>query len=536
MFRPSTLFHLSLPALLLTALPSAVSATSLSEAVRHAVAHHPEIAAADHERAATAEELARAKGAYLPRIDATVEYGSHSTESDASGDNDASPSRRLALALNQSLYEPAKLSEIDRQRFRVNAAEAGLRSLVEEVALEAVGAYLEVWRDEEVVDLSKRNVSRHRATLNKVKGRMAAGEGGVGDVKQAESRLTNARATRVDNLRILEQDRAAYRRVIGLEAEEPTLPDIPDRWLPTTLEEAVERTLDGSPALRRARSEVAAAEAALEAAQAGFLPTVNAELSASDAENASGVAGDSEEMRAMVVLRYNLYAGGGDRARKREAAARKLAASDRLNNLRRRLVEQARRAWIGMKRSDEKLALLKQQQATADRVVEIYRKEFEIGQHSLLDLLDSESERFSVRVRRIDAEKEARLARYQLLAAMGSLTGVLQQEPPPPAAEPAPAPPAEPAHPQPAPPKAKSIAPPGEEAAWVVLIADDRPRADALADELQSQGYNQYVAPLAGGRFAVSLGVYREREYALDMMDRLKRLGYQPTILPKQLP
>ena len=555
MLRPTPPFHRPLAALLAATLPLAVSATTLSEAVRHAVAHHPEVAAADHERAATAEELARARGAYLPQLDATVEYGRERADSDASGVSDDSPTRRLGLTLNQSLYDPAKLREIDRQRSRLDAAAEGLRSRAEEVALEAVASYLEVWRDERVVELSERNVARHRATLTKVEGRLAAGEGGLGDVKQAESRLTNARATRVDNLRVLEQDRASYRRVVGLEASDLALPVLSAERLPHTLEAAVEQALDHNPALRRAEAEVAAADAALGAAKAGFLPTLDAEVSANEADNAGGVGGDSDDLRAMLVLRYNLYAGGGDRARKREAAARRLVAVERLNSLHRRLEERTRRAWVAKARSDEKRRLLEAQQTTADRVVEIYRKEFEIGRHSLLDLLDSESERFNVEVRRIDAEKEALLARYQLLAAMGRLNRVIDQAidrpPPPPKAETTPAtkPAAEaappkvvkraaprPAEPTPAPATAKPAPSTGEEAAWVVLIAEDRTAAEALAEQVAAHGYRRYIAAIGGGRHAVSVGLFREKGNANRLAAELRGHGFHPTLLPKRLP
>lgn len=530
--RPPLLARRPVVALLLATLPLPLCATTLGEAVHHAVTTHPEIAAANHERAATAEELARARGAYLPRVDASVELGAESSRSDASGRSDDSPTHRLSLLLNQSLYDPAKLSEIDRQGYRVNAAEEGLRAQVEEVALGAARAYLEVWRDEQVVALSKSNVSRHRATLAKVQGRLSAGEGGLGDVKQADSRLGDARATLADNRRILEQNRAGYQRAVGIAPEGLGRPKVEKGRLPATLEEALARTLSESPSLRRAQAEVEVADAALSAAQAGFLPTVNAELSATESENAGGVSGDRDDVTAMVVMRYNLYAGGGDRARKREAAARRLAAGDRLNALRRRLEEQTRRAWIAMERSDEKRKLLAAQQSTADRVVEIYRKEFEIGQHSLLDLLGSERERFNVRVRRIDADKEALLARYQLLAAMGRLAPSVRHAPTPTA------PPNATAVTTPLPIKPTPAAPARSagNASWVVLIADSRAAAEALGEQLTAKGYDHYIARLSQGRHGVSLGVYRERKYADEMVGKLRRHGYDATILRKQIP
>ncbi|GAB6042339.1 TolC family outer membrane protein [Endothiovibrio diazotrophicus] len=520
-----------LAALLLSALPATLCAASLREAVHQALALHPEVAAAEHERTATAEELARARSAYRPQLDASAEYGRERGDSDAGGRRDASPSRRLALTLNQALYDPAKRREIERQRARLDAAGEALRSRREAVTLAAVERYLEVWRAERVVRLSAEQIERHRATLAKVEGRLAAGEGGLGDVKQAESRLTEARATAVDNLRTLEQERAGYRRVVGEAPGELSRPRLPAEALPTTLEDALSRSLDNSPEMARANAEISAAEAALGVAEAGFLPTLGAELSADESDNAGGVSGNDEELRAMVVLRYNLYAGGADRARKGEAAARRLVAIDQRDALRRQLEEQTRRAWIAIGRSDEKLALLEHQQATAEEVVEIYRKEFEIGQHSLLDLLDSESERFTARVRRIAAGKEALLARYQLLAAMGELTESVERIPDTPAQPPTP--PAQPA--TEAPPQAVPTPPPGE-AAWVVLPAADRAAAEALGTELGARGYGHFIARLDDGRPAVSLGVFRDPANAEQLRDELRRLGYRPELHTRRLP
>jgi hypothetical protein len=68
---------------------------------------------------------------------------------------------------------------------------------------------------------------------------------------------------------------------------------------------------------------------------------------------------------------------------------------------------------------------LNDQVAADEKVVVVYRQEFQIGQRDLLDLLDSENELFNSRVRAITADYTAQFGGYRVLASMGQLLNVL---------------------------------------------------------------------------------------------------------------
>lgn len=64
-------------------------------------------------------------------------------------------------------------------------------------------------------------------------------------------------------------------------------------------------------------------------------------------------------------------------------------------------------------------------------MVSVYGKEYEIGQRTLINLLDSENQLFNARVSLISARSVSVFADYQLLAAMGQLLEYLKTAAPP---------------------------------------------------------------------------------------------------------
>jgi adhesin transport system outer membrane protein len=69
----------------------------------------------------------------------------------------------------------------------------------------------------------------------------------------------------------------------------------------------------------------------------------------------------------------------------------------------------------------DRIAALVLQTEAARKVIEAYSKEYDLGQRSLIDLLNAENTSFNAQVSLISARSVAIFADYQLLAAMGKL-------------------------------------------------------------------------------------------------------------------
>ena len=83
--------------------------------------------------------------------------------------------------------------------------------------------------------------------------------------------------------------------------------------------------------------------------------------------------------------------------------------------------ESVDKAWAARVITADRIAALVLQTEAARKVIEAYSKEYDLGQRSLIDLLNAENTSFNAQVSLISARSVAVFADYQLLAAMGKL-------------------------------------------------------------------------------------------------------------------
>src|SRR5690606_31992948 len=125
-----------------------------------------------------------------------------------------------------------------------------------------------------------------------------------------------------------------------------------------------------------------------------FHPRVDFRLRQYNDRNLDGLRGTTREGAAEVLLSYNLYRGGGDRARLRQAAEELNAARDTRERVCRDLRQAVSIAFNENRVIEEQLLYLDQHQISSARARTAYRQQFDIGQRTLLDLLDGENEYF----------------------------------------------------------------------------------------------------------------------------------------------
>jgi adhesin transport system outer membrane protein len=180
-----------------------------------------------------------------------------------------------------------------------------------------------------------------------------------------------------------------------------------------------------NPTVLIADADVDVAKAELRGSRAGYYPNLDIELGASAGEDLDGVDGSDVSAQALLVLRYNLFRGGGDIAREREAFSRLEEAREGVRVAQRDAEEEARVAFNALTTARARVTALSQgveaQRATRD----IYAQQFDLGQRGLLDLLDAENELFNGRSNLVTADFTEIFAAYRVLAIVGTLLDTL---------------------------------------------------------------------------------------------------------------
>ena len=219
----------------------------------------------------------------------------------------------------------------------------------------------------------------------------------------------------------LRNARAAYIEIVGKPAINLESYTVPAAEIPTTASDATEKALENNPAILSAKYDIKAALKALESSKSSFYPRVDLELEASRQQNLDGQKGASNAYLAMARIRYNLYDGGADKARKREQSARAKEAEDTLSRDKREVEERTHEAWNNLQTAKSRLKPLKNYVISSTQTKKAYKSQFDIGQRSLLDLLDSEVENFNAKTSYINGKYAADFAVYELLTTSGDI-------------------------------------------------------------------------------------------------------------------
>jgi len=403
-------------------------AADLREVVREALSTNPDVAEARNQWLARREEVRQAEGGFLPSVDLTAGIGYEytndpGTRAGNSGSTDLNRTE-LGLAVRQMLFDGwGTQSEVVRQRARTDSAAARLLAVGETTAMKATQAYVDLQRYRELHAITAESLATHKRIQDQIRLRSEAGVGRRADLEQIKSRVALAEVNLVAADVNLQDAHTTFQRVVG------TLPSgdhapatlAPDA-LPGTLQRALEIAQANNPVLHTAAADIEAARAQHEAAKQYDYPRFDLEVGGNLNDNISGTEGYANDMAAMLRMRYNLYRGGSDAARKRATGYNINAAQDVRDRSVRQLEESVRLAWAAFEATRAQLPFLQSQVDAARATRDAYQKQFNIGQRTLLDLLNSENEVTQARQSLVDTTTDHLLAQYRLLEATGALT------------------------------------------------------------------------------------------------------------------
>ena len=398
------------------------------DAARKAVVSNPEVQARWHGFQAAGNERDVARGGYFPQIDLRAGTGRESRETPLT-DFGRYNFRGTTLTLNQMLFDGLFTpNEVKRLGYAKLTRYYELQEVSETAALEAVRAYADVVRYRELVDAATQNYVVHKQTTGQVEERSNAGVGRRVDVEQATGRLALAEANLLTELTNLHDVSARYLRVIGEKPPE-ALPKLPAKFqigpMPASTEALMKDGLPNSPTINAALENVRAQKTAIASRQAAYMPRVDLRLYDSRDRNLQGVTGTTRVNGVELVLNYNLFRGGADKARERQAVDLHEQARDLKEKACRDVRQTLSIAYSDVRTLNEQLAYRDQHRLSTEKSREAYLQQFELGQRTLLDLLDSQNEYFQANRSYVNASYDQIIAQARTLAGMGQLVTAL---------------------------------------------------------------------------------------------------------------
>ncbi|OYW16297.1 MAG: hypothetical protein B7Z39_01940 [Novosphingobium sp. 12-64-8] len=410
------------------ALATPASADDLRGALVAAYNTNPDLQAARANQRANDENVPIARSAALPSLSGTATYSEFVKKS---ANSFTQPDRALQadLQLGLPIYAGgATRNSITAAKIRVAAGQADLRGTEAGVFSQAVAAYMDVIRDMSIVGLNRNNVDVLQVNLKATSDRFEIGDLTRTDVAQSNSRLALARGDLRTSEANLVASRERYIQVVG-KAPVDLLPPPPLAGIPATPDDSVQIALDSNPDLLAARERSKAAGYDVKVAGAGRLPRVSV-FTGGDYTDYFGTLGgggvgagvfSQKQTTAQAGIRATIpiFQGGLPAAQQRQAQAVEGATLEREISVERQVIATVRSAYTSWKAANDVIAMNQTAVDAAALSLEGVRAENTVGNRTILNILDAEQELLRAQVQLVAARRNAYVAGFNLLAAMG---------------------------------------------------------------------------------------------------------------------
>ncbi len=418
-----------------------LSADTLEDSIIRALSFNPDVGIVQSDRQAIDQELRQARALYMPSVDLRTAIGPEFTNSTGTRGRDSRPSGGDAsalltrmesqLTLTQMLFDGYETdSEVAKQLARTNSAAYRVAEAAEFIALDAIEVHLDVLRNQELVRQAEQNLAAHQRILSRIRE-----DSGFNRFRQSELNLSEARHAAASEVVArargdLRDAKARFARVTGIEPSDLENRPVPRQSLPISTDAAARRAFEKSPTVKIADADIDVAKAELKGSRSGYFPQFDLEVGATANRQIDGFVGSNVDAQALLVMRYNLFRGGGDIAREREAFARLGQSRQSLRKAQHDAGEQARVSYNALKTAEARVLALKRQ-ANANAATRTgFDEEFDAGERNLLDRLDVENEYYLSKASLTTAEFTRDFAVYRVLAVTGDLLPTLDIDSP----------------------------------------------------------------------------------------------------------
>ena len=420
-------------------LAGTAAADTLREALVSAYHTNPTLTAQRQALRATDATVAIARAAGRPQVSGTVGLNRDLSRQGILNTGGSKNNLSVGLDVSYPLFNGGSVkNQVRGAETRVEAGRATLQAVEGDVFTNAVSAYMDVIRDSSIVELNRNNVKVLETNLEATRDRFQIGDVTRTDVAQSEARLQLGRSQLATAEGQLTSSEATYRQVIGHPpgqlAPPPPLPP-----LPATPDEATRIALASNPDLIAIVRSATAAGYDVRVAQASRLPTVSAGVSGTYVNQLAGggtttvldptapggirtvgLPSTGTQTTAGLSARIPLFQGGLPAAEIRQAQAIQGQVLEQVVGTERAVVQAVRAAFANYEASQRAIQASTVAVQADELALEGSRAEQTVGTRTVLDVLNAEQELLNSQVTLVTAKRDAYVAGFQLLNAMGA--------------------------------------------------------------------------------------------------------------------
>jgi outer membrane protein, adhesin transport system len=415
-------FFIGLIGLISNPVSAAESVVSLKDMVEKVVSTNPEVQARYHTFLGAGFEQEAFRGGFLPKADIVSTYRNQEQTINSIGNTNI-PRMNNELVLRQMLFDGFATSyEVKRLGHAQRVRYYELQAAMQDTTLEFMRAYIDTARYRTLAQYAKDNYIVHKQLFDRIKDRVDAGVARKVDLEQAAGRLALAESNLLVETTNLHDVNARIQRLYGeLPPDTLEAPTFFSAGVEPTAAEALKVAYRQNPNLLSTIEDIQASKDEIRAREGRFSPRLDLQArknlgSSSDGRDSTNAADVLE-----LTMNFNLFNGFSDQNVVRQTAQKLNGAHDARDKSCVDTRQIVVIAYNDIKQLQEQIIYRNQHKAAIENAREAYRKQFDIGQRTLLDLLDTENEYFQTKRSLATAEYDLQTAYVRTYAGQGEL-------------------------------------------------------------------------------------------------------------------
>jgi outer membrane protein len=449
-------------AVLLLAASSPAGAETLKEALTAAYLYNPTLKSARAQLRSTDNGVAAAKSGYRPTVTAQAQAGYEALKTKTAGSsssgnlavcpgavsstgtcpggsastvplstltgggttNGVGHPRTAQAAFQQTVFDGFRTyNNVKGSEALVEAGREDLRAAEMAVLLNTATAYMNVVRDQAIVNLRKNGVKVLQEQLAATQRRHQVGEVTNTDLAQAKAALAQAQADLSIAQGMLYGDRAMFEQYTGHRPGTLKDPGPPSKLLPKSIEAALAIAEAENPGILGAIFRERAQAHQVKQAKGQLLPALSASGSYTRSDEAGGPSSRlQDDTQVTATLTVPIYQAGQVSAQIRQSIEILSQRRQQILELRDLTRAQLSSQWGLIVAAKGNTAAGKSAVEAAKTALQGVRSEENVGQRTILDVLNAEQQYLNAQVNLASFQRDLVVASYGVLAAMGRLT------------------------------------------------------------------------------------------------------------------
>jgi len=395
---------------------------TLKDMVEKTVTSNPEVQSRYHKFLESGIEQKVVRGGFLPKADIVSTYR-RQEELIPVNNGTAIPRMNNELVLKQMIFDGFAISnEVKRLGHLNRVRYYELQSTMQDTTLEFMRAYIDTLRFREMAQYAKDNYIVHKQLFDRIQERVTAGFSRKVDLEQATGRLALAEANLLTETTNLHDVTSRMQRIYGeLPPETLEAPTFFKSGVEKTSAEALKVAYNQNPALLSTIENIQASKDGIKTREANYMPRLDLQARKNLGTSSDGRFNASAADVLELTMNFNLFNGFSDINRVNQSAENLNISQD----LRDKACVDTRQimviAYNDIERLKEQRIYRALHKNSIETAREAYRKQFDIGQRTLLDLLDTENEYFQTKRALTNVEYDIQTAYARTYAGQGEL-------------------------------------------------------------------------------------------------------------------